>query len=149
MAKKIAKMEYLTKPVDFRLIVFIIVLAVAVVFVFNMYMASAPEQPPDTCIDSAGCPRGYICYNGISKNSCFDQSCVSYCAVQPHTACEGEWTTVGKYPDCTCDFTCVSDMNCQAYCQDRVHIMCVGQWNISGAYPDCNCQWLCEQGGPV
>jgi len=148
MARKIADTKYLIKPIDYRLVALLIVLAVVVVFAFNMMLSSSPEQPPETCNDSADCPRGYICYIGISKNSCFDQSCVNYCATQP-TGCEGELNTVGKYPGCSCEFTCVSDMNCQAYCQKQPHIMCVGQWNISGVYPDCKCQWLCTEGGPM
>jgi len=151
MARKIAKTDYLMAPVNVKLVAGLLVLAIAVVFVFNFYLTAPKDKVPETCGYSSGCPIGYICYNGISTNRCMDQKCIDQCATQTHAACEGEWTTVGNYPDCTCEYTCVSDMNCQAYCNspDRVYIECVGYLNISGEYPTCVCQKVCDTSGPV
>jgi len=150
MARKIAKTEYLMKPVDLRLVAALIALAVVLVFVFNMMRTAPSEAPPSSgCVSSANCPIDYMCYVGISGNSCFEKKCIDYCNTKPPVGCEGEWMISGKYPNCDCQFVCTFDMNCPAYCEKQPHIMCVGQWSISGVYPDCLCQWLCEEGGPV
>ena len=49
MARKIAKTEYLMKPVDLRLVAALIVLAVVLVFVFNMMRTAPSETPSGKC----------------------------------------------------------------------------------------------------
>ncbi|UCG94965.1 MAG: DUF333 domain-containing protein [archaeon] len=34
------------------------------------------------------------------------ESCLTYCAKQPHIQCEGHLEMSGQYPDCSCEWIC-------------------------------------------
>jgi hypothetical protein len=105
MKRKIAKKEYLMKPVDWRLVGALIVLALAVIVVFNI-TKSTPSVKTESCYSSSDCPAGLNCYIGIKQNTCIDPKCWEYCNKQPHIMCVGEWNITGVYPDCVCQWLC-------------------------------------------
>jgi len=106
MARKIAKTEYLMKPVDLRLVAALIVLAVVLVFVFNMMRTAPSETPSGKCYSSSDCSSGSTCYIGIGENRCVDTQCGAYCLQQVHIMCVGQWNISGVYPDCRCQWLC-------------------------------------------
>ena len=75
-------------------------------------------------------------------------ACRQFCETQPHIECVGSWKVSGAYPDCGCEFECITD-ECESE-GDRYKDECYYQWavqdqkleicdNVEGRTLKCRC----------